>query len=407
MSEDKKEQVGKSADIMKVAPRKSEYASYNAGNTSTRKPVNAQEIDKKGSGLMFFLFVVSMAIILACLAWMASTDVLGLNGDDTDVEVTLEKSKFNEKKVKVKDEDGNTKTEKKLIPNIGYVAKQLKDAGVIRYKWLFKLFCNFTSADGNIGPGTYSLKDAYDYRALLLKMQTGSNSAVTIKITFPEGYTMEQIFRKLEKEEVCEYEELMDAAANATFNYSFLEGIEKGEASRLEGFLFPDTYEFYKYMPAASAINKFLEGFHYKLTAEMLDWQKASGHSWKEIVTVASMIEKEAANDSERYRIASVIYNRLSKGWPLQIDSTTLYEYPDHEGAPTAEMLEKDSPYNTRVNTGLPPTAICSPGVVSIKAALDPSETDFLFYALDMATGTHQFFNNSDEFDAFVAGQNY
>ena len=361
----------------------------------------------KSSGIMYFIFVISASIILACIAWMAATDILGLNGSDDDVTVVLAKSSFTEKEYKVKDDDGNTKTEKKLVPDIGYVADQLKDAGVIRYKWLFRLFCNFTSSSDNLGPGTYSLRDAYDYRALLLKMQTGSSSAVTVKITFPEGYTMEQIFRKLEEENVCEYDDLMDAAANATFNYSFLEGLEKGDASRLEGFLFPDTYEFYNYMPAASAINKFLEGFHYKLTAEMLEWQTRSGHSWKEIVTVASMIEKEAASDSERYTIASVIYNRLSKDWPLQIDSTTLYEYPDHKGAPTAEMLAKDTPYNTRINTGLPPTAICSPGIVSLKAALDPKITEYMFYALDSESGTHQFFRTSDEFDAFVANQNY
>lgn len=362
---------------------------------------------QKGSSLMYFLFVISVSVILTCFAWMAASDVLGFNGSDNEVPVTLSKSSFTEKTVKVTDSQGNEKTEKQLIPDIGYVADQLKDAGVIRYKWLFRLFCGFTSASDNLSPGTYVLRDAYDYRALLMKMQSGSSSAVTIKITFPEGYSMDQMFRLLEEQEVCDYTDLMEAAANGTFNYAFLEGIEKGDASRLEGYLFPDTYEFYKYMPAASVINKFLEGFHYKLTAEMLDWQAASGYSWDEIVTVASMIEKEAANDSERYLIASVIYNRLNKGWPLQIDSTTLYEYPDHKGAPTAEMLAKDSPYNTRINTGLPPTAICSPGIVSIKAALDPSETDYMFYALDTATGEHRFFRTADEFDAFVATQNY
>ena len=238
-------------------------------------------------------------------------------------------------------------------------------------------------------------------------MTSGSGAMVTKKITFPEGYSMNQIFKKLDEEGVCDYDELMDAAANATFNYSFLEGLEKGEASRLEGFLFPDTYEFYEGMPASSAINKLLEGFHYKLTAEMLDWQKDSGYSMREIITIASMIEKEAANDSDRYKIASVIYNRLKSDWPLQIDSTTLYEFPDHSGAPTAEMLAKDSPYNTRINKGLPPSPICSPGIASIKAALQPSDTNYMFYALNTATGEHEYFTSADAFNAFVATQNY
>ena len=199
----------------------------------------------------------------------------------------------------------------------------------------------------------------------------------------------------------------MDAAANATFNYSFLEGTEKGDASRLEGFLFPDTYEFYEGMPAATAINKLLEVFHYRMTAEMLEWQEESGYTMRQIVTIASMIEKEAANDTEQYTIASVIYNRLNKDWPLQIDSTTLYEYPDHEGAPTAEMLAKDSPYNTRISKVLPPSPICNPGITSIRAALQPSSTNYMYYALNTATGQHEFFTNADAFNAFVATQNY
>ena len=388
----------------KKKPKKGTAAAEKQKKKPAPPPVAEKE---KSSGLMYFLFVLSCSIILTCLVWMAACDILGFNGSDEDAPVTLAKSSFTEERIEIKDDEGNTKTQKKLIPDIGYVADQLKDAGVIRYKWLFRLFCNFTSASDNIAPGTYVLRDAYDYRALLMKMRTGSGSAVTLKLTFPEGYTMEQIFRLLDEQEVCEYEDLMEAAANATFNYAFLEGLEKGDAKRLEGFLFPDTYEFYKYMPAASAINKFLEGFHYKLTAEMLDWQKASGYSWKQIVTVASMIEKEAATDSERYVIASVIYNRLTNDWPLQIDSTTLYEYPDHHGAPTADMLAKDSPYNTRINKGMPPTPICSPGIVSIKAALDPSETSYMFYALDVESGTHRFFKTASEFDAFVAKQNY
>lgn len=359
------------------------------------------------SGLAYFIFVVSISVILACLAWAAATDVLALKSDDTVATVTLAKDSFDYYEYKTENSEGEKITKKAHTADIGYVADKLKDAGIIKYKWLFKLYCGFSHASEKIDPGTYELKSAYDYRALVIKMQSGSGAMVTIKITFPEGYTMRNIFKKLEAEGVCEYDELMEAAANATFNYSFLEGLEKGNASRLEGFLFPDTYEFYEGMPASSAINKLLEGFYYKLTAEMLDWQKESGFTMREIVTVASMIEKEAADDSERSTIASVIYNRLKKEWPLQIDSTTLYEYPDHTGAPTADMFEKDSPYNTRKSTGLPPTPICSPGLASIRAALRPADTNNMYYALNAETGKHEFFTNSGAFDAFVAKQNY
>ena len=381
--------------------------SSGAGHAQT--PVNntGNKSKPKFSGLMYFVFVVSVSVILACLAWSAATDILALKSDDVEATVVLEKSSFEYTEYTEKDSDGKEVTKKAHTADINYVADKLKDAGIIKYKWLFKLYCGFSNADEKLDPGTYELKSSYDYRALVMKMQTGSGAMVALKITFPEGYTMHDIFKKLDAEGVCNYDDLMDAAANATFNYSFLEGIEKGDASRLEGFLFPDTYEFYEGMPASSAINKLLEAFHYKMTAEMLEWQQESGYSMREIITIASMIEKEASDNADRYKVASVIYNRLDAKWPLQIDSTSLYESPDHEGAPTKEMLQKDSPYNTRIKKGLPPTPICSPGMASIKAALQPDKTNYMFYALNSSTGSHEYFTSSSAFEAFVAKQDY
>lgn len=391
-------------------PKKAAAPAQKKAPAQSRPSVAAAKSENKSGlagGALYFLFVISVSIILACLAWAAATDVLGFKSSDTVAQITLYKDKFTYQEVEVTDDDGNIKTKKVHYADMSYVADQLKDNGIIKYKWLFKLFGSVYNADEKIDPGTYELKAIYDYKALVKKMTSGSAAMVTKKITFPEGYTMRQIFKKLNDEGVCDYDELMDAAANSTFNYSFLEGTEKGDANRLEGFLFPDTYEFYEGMPAATAINKLLEVFHYKMTAEMLEWQKESGYTMREIVTIASMIEKEAANDTEQYTIASVIYNRLKKDWPLQIDSTTLYEYPDHEGAPTAEMLAKDSPYNTRISKGLPPSPICSPGITSIRAALQPSSTNYMYYALNTATGQHEFFKTADAFNAFVATQNY
>lgn len=391
-------------------PKKAAAPAQKKAPAQSRPSAAAAKNENKSGlagGALYFLFVISVSIILACLAWAAATDVLGFKSSDTVAQITLDKDRFAYQEVEVTDDDGNIKTKKVHYADMSYVADQLKDNGIIKYKWLFKLFGSVYNADEKIDPGTYELKAIYDYKALVKKMTSGSAAMVTKKITFPEGYTMRQIFKKLNDEGVCDYDELMDAAANSTFNYSFLEGTEKGDANRLEGFLFPDTYEFYEGMPAATAINKLLEVFHYKMTAEMLEWQEESGYTMREIVTIASMIEKEAANDTEQYTIASVIYNRLKKDWPLQIDSTTLYEYPDHEGAPTAEMLAKDSPYNTRISKGLPPSPICSPGITSIRAALQPSSTNYMYYALNTATGQHEFFKTADAFNAFVATQNY
>lgn len=359
-------------------------------------------------GIMYFVFIACVSVVLACLAWMAASDMLALNKDEFTAVVTLPMSIFTSETVDTFDEEGNkTGTERVTHADMDYVTDALKEAGLIEYKWLFNLFCKISTASEKVSPGEYELKSSFDYRALIQNMRAGSASTVTVDVTLPEGFTMRQIFQRLEEMNVCSYDELMESAANDKFNYSFLEGIEEGDASRLEGFLFPDTYEFYVGMQASSAINKMLETFYYKQTADMLKQASDMNMTMRDVVNVASLIEKEAANDGERALIASVIYNRLYAGMQLGIDASVLYEYPDHEGAPTAEMLQTDSPYNTRIRTGLPPTPICSPGMASINAALNPESTGYYYYALDTATGEHRFFTNETEFNNFVATQDY
>ena len=358
-------------------------------------------------GLIYFAFVVSISIILACVGWMAASDVLALNKEPVTATVTLDKAEFKDVTISYTDAEGNAKERSGHQVSVGYVAKQLKDAGIIKYKGLFELYCSVSHAKTKIDPGTYELSTNYDYRALVKKMQVGSGAMVTTKVTIPEGYTMEQIFHKLEDENVCSYDDLMDAAANYSYNYSFIDQSMQGDAKRLEGFLFPDTYEFYQGMQASSAINKFLENFHDRLTAEMLEKADERGMTMQEVVTVASMIEKEAANDDERAMIAAVIYNRIEAGMPLQIDSTIMYVLPEHKDVLTVEDTKIDSPYNTYQNKGLPPTPIANPGLASIKATLSSASTQALYYALDAESGTHKFFTNYGEFQAFVAKQSY
>ena len=359
-------------------------------------------------GVMYFVFVMCVSIVLACVAWMAASDALALNKDKFEANVLLPAEIFKSETVDTFDEDGNkTGTKRVNTADMEYVTNALKDAGLIEYKWLFNLFCDISHADVKVSPGEYELKSTYDYRALIKHMQAGSDSALTVDVTIPEGFTMHQIFKRLEENKVCSYDELVQAAANYKYNYPFLEGKEPGDSSRLEGYLFPETYQFYVGMQGSSAINKFLDVFYKKLSADMIARSAELGCTVDDIIKIASMIEKEAANDDERALIASVIYNRLNAEMSLGIDATILYLHPDHEGAPTADMLAEDSYYNTRIYTGLPPTPICNPGLASINAALYPQETDFYYYALDTETGTHRFFSSSGEHEAFVATQNY
>ena len=402
----------KAVDKLLIDEQVDSYSNYTGDDTTERdyRPVRQNHEYRSGclGGIMYFVFILCVSVVLACVAWMAASDALALNKDNFSAVVSLPMSIFDSETVDTYDENGRkTGTERVTHADISYVADELKSAGLIEYKWLFELFCKISHADTKVDPGEYELESSFDYRALVKNMQSGSGATVTITVVIPEGFTMHQIFKRLEENKVCTYDELMDAAANYNYNYDFLEGIDQGDPTRLEGFLFPDTYEFYVGMQASSAINKLLENFHYRITDDMLTRMQNMGLDIRSVVNIASLIEREAANDNERGTIASVIYNRLAANMPLGIDASILYIHPDHEGSPTADMLAEDSPYNTRLYQGLPPTPIANPGLASIEAVLSPESTNYYYYALDTATGLHRFFTNSGEFDAFVATQNY
>lgn len=402
----------KAVDKLLIDEQGDSYSNYTGDDTTERdyRPVRQNHEYRSGclGGIMYFVFILCVSVVLACVAWMAASDALALNKDNFSAVVSLPMSIFDSETVDTYDESGRkTGTERVTHADISYVADELKSAGLIEYKWLFELFCKISHADTKVDPGEYELESSFDYRALVKNMQSGSGATVTITVVIPEGFTMHQIFKRLEENKVCTYDELMDAAANYNYNYDFLDGIDQGDPTRLEGFLFPDTYEFYVGMQASSAINKLLENFHYRITDDMLTRMQNMGLDIRSVVNIASLIEREAANDNERGTIASVIYNRLAANMPLGIDASILYIHPDHEGSPTADMLAEDSPYNTRLYQGLPPTPIANPGLASIEAVLSPESTNYYYYALDTATGLHRFFTNSGEFDAFVATQNY
>ena len=356
-------------------------------------------------GLMYFVFVVSVSVILACLAWMAASDVLALNKVSISAVVELSDDIFTAEYVEVTDDAGNTTVKTITYADIDAVAEILKNHGLIEYKPLFKFYCMISNASNKIAAGSYELTTDYDYRALVKKMNQYSGAAVTVEVMFPEGFTMQQIFERLEENKVASVDDLMEAAKNFSYNYSFLDPAELGDANRLEGYLFPDTYEFYAYMEPSSAINKFLDNYGRRVTDEMEAQAANRGRTMDEIIIIASLIEKEAGSNEERGKIASVIYNRLNAGMPLQIDATVNYITGNNKISDGD--LEIDNPYNTYVYKGLPPGPISNPGLASINAALNPENTGYYYYALDTSTMTHKFSRTYEEHAAFVATQNY
>lgn len=333
-------------------------------------------------GILYAAFIIAISILLACVGWIAATDVLGLGGENGKAQVAIPADYA-----------------------IDQVADLLRDAKLIKYPFLFKIYSGFSKADEKIAPGTYELDLNYDYRALVYGMSARSNERVQVKVSIPEGYTLKQIFTLFEESGVCTEADLWDAAENFDFQYDFLDSETLGERYRLEGYLFPDTYYFYVGDTAVRAIDRLLSNFKTKFTEEFYAQAAALGYTPREILIIASMIEKEAGTDGERDLIASVIYNRLSSSsFPrLQIDATIFYAI-----AETGESFstDLDSPYNTYVQEGLPIGPIANPGLASIRAALYPQSTNYYYYALKKA-GDHAFFRNYDAFINFVNSDEY
>lgn len=301
--------------------------------------------------------------------------------------------------------------------DVSSVAEKLEEAGLIEYPWFFRLFGAFAHAEDNIGMGTYTLTTDMDYRALIVGMRSssgGNMNVETVLVTIPEGYTVMETIELLAKNNVSSKEDLLDAAKNFNFKYDFIDNNSE-DITRLEGFLFPDTYEFYVDGKASSALNKLISNFNNKLTEDMLkESAQQTGRTLdlNEILTIASLIEKETDGQDHK-KIASVIYNRLygegDKGGTygmLQIDAALLYVMPDHEGGITNEDKEMDSPYNLYKKEGLPPTPIANPGLKSIEAALFPEVTDYYYYALGK-DGQHRFSTNYNDHVNFLNSSEY
>ena len=200
------------------------------------------------------------------------------------------------------------------------------------------------------------------------------------------------------------------------FDYTFVDNENLGSITRLEGFLFPDTYEFYKNHNAKSALGKLIDAFadHFDEDDYADSKAKAMGYSVKDVVTIASLIEKET-DGTDQANIASVIYNRLNNVGEtyhkLEIDAAVIYGLgyangENYAGPLTQADLDKDTPYNLRMHEGLPPTPICNPGLASIRAALEPADTNYYFYALGK-DGVHHFFKTYREHVDFVNSSQY
>lgn len=360
---------------------------------------------KKGYGLLGIPHIISTAIWLAItvligvslgrVLWVCCADIMSFGKPPVTAYITV-----------TEDDD------------IVSVSRKLADAHLIRYPGLFQKFAEITDKDERIQTGVHELGSHLDYNAMINNMVYSSVAREEIEITFPEGYNTAQTFRLLEKEGVCSVQDLEDWVLNGELDdYWFLEGLERNDKYWLEGYLAPDTYRFYTNDDPRHVLEKFLDAFDARFTdimkedlkemqaryAEMLsdngyssEYIEAHPLTLHQVLTIASVVERETSDDAESYDIASVFYNRVTNPDILTMgsDATVYYALGDYfreMGELTAADLNSDSPYNTRKAPGIPPGPICNPGAYSLYAALDPNDTNYHYFIYDSSNSKHLF----------------
>ena len=353
--------------------------------------------------LVWLAIIVMIGTSLGRMIWVCAADVLAFGRESKQVSVTITSN-----------------------DTIDDIAKKLKDADLIRYPEVFKLYAKLAVDEGDILPGTFQLDTIYDYHALVIQMGPRSSTRSVVEdLLIPEGLNCRQIFELLEQKNICTVRELEEYAASGEFSdFWFLEGVERGDRYCLEGFLFPDTYDFYEHSTPREALGKMLLGFQARVDQEetmtalaalnerLSGMMRAKGCSeahiaehqlsLRDLLTVASLIEEETASSKESPLIASVIFNRLTEDQVyeryLNIDAAIIYATGDADNIDTSI----DHPYNTYKHAGLTPGPISNPGLESILAALNFEESPYYYYVLNPETEMHQFSKTLEEHEKWV-----
>ena len=285
------------------------------------------------------------------------------------------------------------------------IINKLAAEGVIQHEWPLKLYLKLTGKGATLKAGEYDFPSPISPIAVIAKLQQGQRRLN--RITIIEGWTRWDIARAMAQ--VPEFKFENDAQALELMNNVSLIRDLDPEAKNLEGYLFPDTYEFSPEMTPADLIATMVSRFRSVWKPDWTDRARSLGFTPRQIVTTASIIETEAKLADERPIVASVIYNRLKKDIPLAVDSSVIYASKlegkwRYDGKVYLSDIQRRSPYNTRLYAGLPPGPVASPGESSLKAALNPATSDYLYYVRnpDRDDGAHNFYSNGAEFETGV-----
>ena len=351
---------------MKKNAAKHEHASH---EDAVRKVKDGIEKVGGKAAVGFLAFILISTILLSYVGITCLGDMLAINRSDENVTVDIPAD-----------------------ATYSQIIDILKDNKLIKRKGFCKIFTKFRGFDeGKYLSGQYYLNSKMGVEGMLKDIMAAPVTAESISLSFPEGLTATQILEQLEKSDVCNSAKVLTAMRTGKYNYDFLNDItdNKNRFLKLEGYLFPDTYDFYVDADPNYVITKFLDNFNSKWEDEYDKRAAELGFSRDEIITIASIIQKEAANSDQMKVISSVIHNRLNHqaDYPtLGCDSTALYI--SNYVTPTVGEAQGSvyySAYDTSAIKGLPPGPICNPGIDAIRAALYPSDTDYYFFAHDKA----------------------
>ncbi len=374
---DGKTYVKKKKSGKKAFGRSDDLDKHGQTRSSTEDAVN-NTLGSVFKAVAYIGFVLVVSVVLSIFGISVGNDVFAFSKDERNVTVVIPE-----------------------YASIIEISDILKDTGIIKYPIIFRLYAGLSSMDEReYEAGSYDVSTTMSYDALMNTFIKPIPERTQISVTIPEGYTVDQIISLF----VDEYgigtrESFYEALETYEWDYWFVKEIEENRDTRrkykLEGYLFPDTYYYYSDTNPETVIWKMLENFNDKFTEDMRERCSALGYTADQMITLASMIQMEGHFPSEYTEISSVFHNRLNNPYNetqgrLESDPTIMYAIGEHRTNLTYEEKNMDSPYNTYLEKGLPPSAISNPSLYAINCALYPNETSYLyFYAL--GNGYHVF----------------
>jgi UPF0755 protein len=262
----------------------------------------------------------------------------------------------------------------------------LDQAGMVKNRLFFSFLALFKGVARSIKPGEYELATGMSPNEIINKLASGDIKKRPV--TIPEDFTLKQIADRLVAEELVSEEAFISVTTDPVFLASL-----NIDAISAEGYLYPDTYDFYRGMTTQEIVKNMVKQFRKKVTPQMIERAKALGMTTTEFVTLASLIGKETGHKEEKAQVSAVFHNRLKKGMRLQSDPTAVYSLDAHRSVVRRKDLDNDTPHNTYKIKGLPPGPIANPGIDSLQAALYPASVNDLYF-VSKNDGTHVFSSN-------------